>query len=173
VPTRSFHGIRAIATDVDGVLTDGTFWWSTSGDESKRFSFADITGIAIARKAGIHVALISGESSPAGMALVQRYADKLSLTDVFKGCHDKAGALRQFAQTHSLELSQVCFVGDDLLDIPAFEVAGVSAAPADAQPKARAAAHYITRANGGHGVLREVIDAVLEQNSELSAPKPL
>jgi len=156
-----FEKTKAIATDVDGVLTDGTFWWGTNGEELKRFSFADLTGVAMARKAGLHLAIISGESSEAGMTLVQRYADKLQITDVYKGCHDKAAAITEFAARYRLDLSEVCFVGDDLLDIPAMEIAGTSVAPADAQTAARAKAGLIAASNGGCGVLREVIERIL------------
>ena len=74
--------IRAVALDVDGVLTDGGFFWGPSGEEFKRFSFADVMGISLARKAGLIVALISGEDSP----LVDRYAKKLGIGDVIKNC---------------------------------------------------------------------------------------
>lgn len=172
MPTEIFRNIRAVATDVDGVLTDNAVWWSPTGDDYKRFNFIDIAGVSMARKAGLPIALISGDSTPTGLALVQRYADKFSLTDVFKGCHDKADALRQFAAAHRLELSQICYIGDDYLDVPALAIAGVAVAPADAQSIARAQANYIAKANGGYGVVREVIDAILEQNPELTEQKP-
>ena len=147
--------------DVDGVLTDGTFLWGVKGEELKRFSFADVTGVALARAAGIVVALISGESSPDGMALVQRYADKLGIIDVYKGCHDKAAALRGFAVVHELELDEVCFIGDDVMDLPAMAAAGLAAAPADAHASVLARADYVTRAFGGKGAVREVLDLVI------------
>lgn len=158
-----FENVKAIATDVDGVLTDGTFWWGTNGEELKRFCFADVTGIALARKAGIKLALISAESSESGKILVQRYADKLQIADVYKGCHDKAGAVTEFAARHGLHLSEVCFIGDDVPDLPAMEIAGVPVAPANAQKAAKDKAVWITSSNGGFGVLREVIDRILQQ----------
>jgi 3-deoxy-D-manno-octulosonate 8-phosphate phosphatase (KDO 8-P phosphatase) len=158
-----FEKIKAIATDVDGVLTDGMFWWGTNGEEFKRFSFADVTGIALARKAGLKLALISGESSESGMALVQRFADKLQITDVYKGCHDKAAAVTEFAAHHNLQLSEICFIGDDVPDLPAMEIVGVPVAPANAQAVAREKAAWIASRDGGSGVLREVIDLILRQ----------
>ena len=74
------NAIRAVALDVDGVLTDGGFWWGQNGEEFKRFSFADVMGISLARKAGLIVTLISGEDSP----LVDRYAAKLGIEAVTK-----------------------------------------------------------------------------------------
>ena len=80
--------IKAVAMDVDGVLTDGSFWWGPGGAEFKQFHFADVMGISLGRKAGLVFALVSGEASP----LVDRFAEKMGITDVYKGCKDKAGA---------------------------------------------------------------------------------
>jgi 3-deoxy-D-manno-octulosonate 8-phosphate phosphatase (KDO 8-P phosphatase) len=157
--------VKAVAMDVDGVLTDGTFWWGADGEELKRFCFADVTGLGLALRAGIKVALISGESSPAGMALVQRFADKLKIADVYKGCHDKAAAIRNFAGKNQLQLSEICFIGDDLIDVPAMAVVGLAVAPADAQPVAKGNAQLITVRNGGHGAVREVIDTILNSRT--------
>ena len=153
--------IKAVLIDVDGVLTDGSFWWGVNGEEFKRFYFADTTGISRALKAGIRIGLVSGESNEAGMKLVQRLADKLQITDTYKGCHDKAAAVREFAQKHALALSELCFIGDDWIDAPAMEIVGLAVAPADAQPPARAKAHIITKATGGNGAVREVLDALM------------
>lgn len=150
-------GIKAIALDVDGVLTDGGIWWGPDGEEWKRFCFADIMGVSRARKAGILVALISGEDSP----LVDRFATKLGISDVEKGCKDKASALRRFADKEGLRLSEICFMGDDVNDVPAMNLAGLAAAPANAQPVARECATFIATSNGGNGAVRELVEAVL------------
>jgi 3-deoxy-D-manno-octulosonate 8-phosphate phosphatase (KDO 8-P phosphatase) len=155
--------IRALALDVDGVLTDGTFWWGPGGEEWKRFSFADIMGVSLALKAGLIVALISGEDSP----LVDRYAAKFALTDVFKGCKDKAAALRAFAQRRGLELAEIAFMGDDVNDLAAMQLAGVSAAPADAHPVVLEAASFIAQRPGGRGAVRELADAILAARASL------
>jgi len=146
--------LKALALDVDGVLTDNCFTWDARGGESKRFSFRDVMGISIARKAGFLFALISGETTP----LVDRYAAKMSIADVHKGCKEKAAALREFAARHGLALEEVGFMGDDVNDVGALAIAGFAAAPADAHPKARQAAAYVTEACGGHGSVREVLD---------------
>src|SRR2546423_3010255 len=99
--------IRAIALGFDGVLTDGGFWWGPDGAEWKRLSFADVMGVSLARKAGLLVTLISGEDSP----LVDRFAAKMNLDDVTKGCKDKASALRAFAERNQLKLAEICFMG--------------------------------------------------------------
>jgi 3-deoxy-D-manno-octulosonate 8-phosphate phosphatase (KDO 8-P phosphatase) len=158
---KDLNRIKAVAMDVDGVLTDGTYWWGSNGEEFKRFCFADSTGISRALREGLKIALISGESSPSGMTLVQRYADKLKITDVYKGCHDKAAAMRDFAQRNHLDLSETCFMGDDFIDVPAMRIVGIAAAPADAQMRARETAQLVTKRPGGQGAVRELLEMIL------------
>jgi len=150
--------IRAVAMDVDGVLTDNTFTYREDGQESKSFSFRDVMGVSQARKAGLLCALITGESTP----FVDLIANKLGITDLHKGCKDKATALRTFAEKHQLTLEEVCFIGDDINDVPAMVIAGLSAAPSDAHASARCAATFTTQAPGGRGAVREVLDRLLE-----------
>lgn len=153
--------LRAIALDVDGVLTDGGVWWGPDGQEWKRFSFADIMGVSLARKAGFTLALISGEDSP----LVDRFATKMGIVHVEKNCKDKASALKRFAESAAVSLSEICFMGDDVNDLPAMELAGLAAAPANAQPEVRMRAGFISSNNGGNGAVRELVEAVLQARS--------
>ncbi len=154
-----------MAMDVDGVLTDGAFWWGPNGEEFKRFAFLDIMGVSIGRKAGLVFALISGENSP----LVDRYAAKMGIEDVHKGCRQKDVALRAFAQKHGLDLAEICFIGDDVNDAPALELAGFSAVPATAHKTVQRLADYVAINAGGHGAVREIIDLILEQNMQNNA----
>ncbi len=149
--------IKAVAMDVDGVLTDGGVWWGPNGEEWKRFHFADIMGLSLARKSGMIIALLSGENSP----LVDRLAEKLGITDVHKGCTDKARALRAFSERHGLRLQEICFIGDDVNDLPALAIAGLSACPADARLSVRENCQVITKLAGGNGAVRELIDMLL------------
>jgi 3-deoxy-D-manno-octulosonate 8-phosphate phosphatase (KDO 8-P phosphatase) len=152
--------IRGLALDVDGVLTDGTFWWGPAGEEFKRFSLVDIMGVS---RAGLIVALISGEESP----LVDRYAQKFEIKDFFKGCKDKAAALREFAERRNLPLEEICFMGDDVNDLGAMAIAGFSVAPANAHRAARAQAKLVTERDGGLGAVREVVDLILSRDDSL------
>ena len=149
--------IKAIAMDVDGVLTDGGVWWGPNGEEWKRFHFADIMGLSLARKSGMVIALMSGENSP----LVDRLASKLSISDVHKDCKDKASALRTFSEHHGLSLQEICFIGDDVNDLPALSIVGLSACPADARPSIREHCQVVTKLTGGNGAVREVVDMLL------------
>jgi 3-deoxy-D-manno-octulosonate 8-phosphate phosphatase (KDO 8-P phosphatase) len=149
--------VDAVVLDVDGVLTDGSFWWGPNGEEWKRFCFADVMGISIGRKAGLVFGLISGEASP----LVDRFAAKMNIEEVHKGCKDKGAALALFAERQNIPLNRICFVGDDVNDLPAFAIAGMSAAPANAQPAVLAAATVRLAQRGGDGAVRELIELVL------------
>jgi 3-deoxy-D-manno-octulosonate 8-phosphate phosphatase (KDO 8-P phosphatase) len=146
--------IKAIALDVDGVLTDGTFWWDGAGAELKRFSFRDIMGIARASRDGVIFALISGEKNP----IVDRYAAKMRITRVWQGCTEKDAALREFAEGCGLSLEEVAFMGDDVNDLAAIALAGFSAAPADAHESVRSVVKLVTRHPGGNGAVRELLD---------------
>ena len=156
-PTVGLETIRAVAIDVDGVLSDGGLWWGPGGEEWKRFCFADIMGVSLARRAGLILALISGENSP----LVDRYAEKMLIRHVVKGCRDKATALREFAATAGVKLTETCFMGDDVNDLPAMAIAGLSAAPGNAASVVLARADFIAKAPGGNGAVRELMDALL------------
>jgi 3-deoxy-D-manno-octulosonate 8-phosphate phosphatase (KDO 8-P phosphatase) len=152
--------LRAIAFDVDGVLTDGTFVWSETGEESKRFSFADIMGISLLRRLGLKMALISGEPSP----LVDRYAEKMHIPFVLKGTRDKAAALRDFTTKFDITLEQACFFGDDVNDLSAMEIAGLCACPCNAAVEvlAHVSEHgYLSQFPGGRGAVRSFSDAIL------------
>jgi 3-deoxy-D-manno-octulosonate 8-phosphate phosphatase (KDO 8-P phosphatase) len=149
--------VKAVALDVDGVLTDGAVWWGPNGEEWKRFCFHDIMGVSRARKAGLTIALISGEDSP----LVDRFAKKMGITEVYKGCSDKAAALRQFAAACGHDLKEIAFMGDDINDVPAMDICGLPASPANGHPAARAASELVTQGAGGQGAVRELLDLLL------------
>jgi 3-deoxy-D-manno-octulosonate 8-phosphate phosphatase (KDO 8-P phosphatase) len=157
--------LRGIALDVDGVLTDGGVWWGPNGEEWKRFCFADIMGVSRARKAGLTVALISGEDSP----LVDRFAAKLGLIHIEKNCKDKAAALRRFSEAAGIPLAEICFMGDDVNDLPAMEIAAMTAAPANAQQPVLERVDFIASNNGGNGAVRELVEALL--SARIRAPQ--
>jgi 3-deoxy-D-manno-octulosonate 8-phosphate phosphatase (KDO 8-P phosphatase) len=153
--------LQAIAFDVDGVLTDGSLTWSSiTVEEIKTFSFTDIMGISLLRRLNIKLALISGEPSP----LVDRYAQKMHIPFIAKGTRDKAAAIRDFAAKFDVPLANTCFFGDDVNDLSAMEIAGLSACPADAASEVLTyvSRHgFVSTQPGGRGAVRELADAVL------------
>ncbi len=150
--------IKAVALDVDGVLTDGALWWNADGVELKRFSFRDVMGISRASKQGVIFALVSGEDNPH----VTRFAKKMNITNVYQGCKDKGAALQSFAQLHGFALSEICFMGDDINDVGAMKLAGLAAAPADAHASALAVAKFVAGSHGGDGAVRELLDTIFQ-----------
>ncbi len=146
--------INAVALDIDGVLTDGSFLWDGAGTELKKFHFRDIMGISRASHQGIRFALISGEKN----GIVDRIASKFGITDLHQGCSDKAAALRAFSQSSGIPLGEICFMGDDVNDLDALKIAGLSAAPADAHESVLQVAAYVTKKNGGCGAVRELLE---------------
>jgi 3-deoxy-D-manno-octulosonate 8-phosphate phosphatase (KDO 8-P phosphatase) len=150
--------IEAIAMDFDGVLTDGGFWWGPDGSEWKRLCFSDVMGVSLGTRGGLRFAIISGEDSP----LIDRYATKMGIADIFKGCKDKAAALKQFSKRSGVALDRIAYIGDDVNDLEAMRIAGFSAAPSNAHPSVRATVTRVMSNRGGDGAVRELIDGLLE-----------
>ncbi|MBI1846976.1 MAG: HAD family hydrolase [Candidatus Rokubacteria bacterium] len=149
--------VRALVLDVDGVLTDRRMILSERGDELKSFDTRDGIGIGLARRAGFKTALITGEKSP----IAQARGDRLGVDAVVLGARRKADALERLLAEWGLGPETAAYVGDDLLDIPALQRAGLAIAVADAAPEVRAVAHAVTRARGGRGAVRECVERIL------------
>jgi 3-deoxy-D-manno-octulosonate 8-phosphate phosphatase (KDO 8-P phosphatase) len=150
--------IRLLVLDVDGVLTDGRLYFSSRGEELKCFHVRDGAGIVRLIKAGLQVAVISGRSSRA----VERRMSELGVTWVRQGIDDKLSALRELLDILGLGPQAVASVGDDVADLPIFDVARLAIAVADAHASVKSRAHFITQAMGGQGAVREVCDLILE-----------
>jgi 3-deoxy-D-manno-octulosonate 8-phosphate phosphatase (KDO 8-P phosphatase) len=149
--------VRLLLFDVDGVLTDGIVLMHADGSESKGFHIRDGAAIVWAQRAGLLVGLLSARSSG---ATTQRAA-QLAVRIVSQGVANKLTAYEQIVRDAGLEDQAVAYMGDDLLDLPIFARAGLSAAPADAAAEVRAAAHWVSQAPGGRGAVRELIELVL------------
>jgi 3-deoxy-D-manno-octulosonate 8-phosphate phosphatase (KDO 8-P phosphatase) len=155
--------IELLATDIDGVLTDGGMYFGVEGQVMKRFDVKDGYGLARVRDAGVKIAFISTDSSEIGVVR----GEKLRVTEVCVGVPDKRGCLQELLARWGLRADQAVFVGDDLLDLVVRDLVGTFVAPADAVPEVRAQADYVTRASGGHGAMREVCDAIVAHNSTM------
>lgn len=149
--------IRCLVMDVDGVLTDGRMGLTERGDELKSFYSRDGVAVALARRAGITLALITGESSTIGKVR----GNRLGIDHVLLGARRKGESLEALMREHGLDPDAVAYMGDDLLDLPALQRCGLAVAVADAAPEVRAAAHVVTRARGGQGAVREIIEVIL------------
>jgi YrbI family 3-deoxy-D-manno-octulosonate 8-phosphate phosphatase len=149
--------VRALVTDVDGVLTDGGLYYAESGDELKRFDVRDGQGLVLLREAGLLTAIVTRKET----TIVTRRARDLGIAEVHQHVIDKAAALADLCARHGLAPAAVCYVGDDVGDLPAMRLVGLPVAVADAVTQVRRAAAYVTRAGGGRGAIREVCDLVL------------
>ncbi len=150
-------GIRLLALDVDGILTDGTVLVSSDGTEAKAFSILDGMGLKRLEKAGIAVAWISGRAS--GATTVR--ATELKIPHLIQGRTDKLAALQGLATQLGLTAEQIAYMGDDDIDAPAMAWAGIGATVPDAMPSALAAADHVTARPAGHGAVREVCELIL------------
>jgi len=149
--------LRLLLLDVDGVLTDGTISVSGKGEERKSFHIRDGSAILWARHAGIDVGLLSGRKSGA----TAKRAAELKITIVVEGETDKRTAFARIATAQNLTNEEIAYMGDDLLDLPVLQIAGLSAAPADACEDVRRRVHYVTQSAGGRGAVREFIELIL------------
>jgi 3-deoxy-D-manno-octulosonate 8-phosphate phosphatase (KDO 8-P phosphatase) len=149
---------RVLLFDVDGVLTDGTVWLHGDGTESKRFFIRDGTAVVLARRAGLKVGLISGRPSDATM---QR-ASQLEFDFVHQVSSSKLAAFEAVLTAANVGAEQVAYMGDDLIDLPLLRRAGLAAAPANAVPEARAAAHWVSSFAGGAGAVRDLVEFILK-----------
>jgi 3-deoxy-D-manno-octulosonate 8-phosphate phosphatase (KDO 8-P phosphatase) len=149
--------IELLLVDVDGVLTDGQIIYSDRGDELKAFHVRDGSGLKFWLSQGKQAGIITGRRS----AVVERRAAEMGLGIVVQGAEDKRAALQEVLRKRTLTVAQVCYVGDDLPDVPLLRDCGVGVAVADACAEARAAADYITLASGGRGAVREVVELLL------------
>ena len=149
--------IRLIVSDVDGVWTDGGMYYSRKGDEWKKFNTRDGMAVELLRKRGIEVAWITGENTE----IVSRRAAKLGIEQVFQGVRDKATKLKALMDGAGLRAREVAYIGDDINDLPAFALCGLTATVADGMPAVLNAADYVCRLGGGQGAFREFAEIIL------------
>ena len=149
--------VRLLLTDVDGVMTDGNVFITSDG-EFKQFNIQDGLGLVLLRKCGIKVGWISARPS----IITTKRAEELHIDYLSQENVSKVAAAEDILAKEGLNWSQVCFVGDDVVDLCLLKRAGVAVAVANAIPEAKAMAHYTTRDRGGHGAVREVVTMILE-----------
>jgi len=153
--------IRLVAFDVDGVFTDGRFYLSDDGVETKAFNTQDGFGVRQLINAGIEVAVISGRQSVA----VDRRMTELGVPHVVQGCRDKIAALDELTTALGISAAECAFVGDDVPDLPLLQKVGFSVAVANAVSAVREHCNHTTSAAGGSGAVREVCELILAARS--------
>ncbi|MBX3665531.1 MAG: HAD hydrolase family protein [Burkholderiales bacterium] len=162
---QAFPDIRLAAFDVDGVLTDGGLHYSGDGDVMKTFDVRDGVGMRMLQDSGIEVAIITSRKAP----MVELRAADLGIRHLRQGVHDKAGALGALLAALAVPPAAAAFMGDDLVDLPAFRLCGFTATVAGAPALLKRHAHHVTRARGGHGAVREFCELLLHRRGMLTA----
>lgn len=151
--------IKMFLTDCDGCLTDGGMYYSENGDELKKFNTRDGMGFKLLRERGIITGIITSEN----VDLNRRRVEKLKLDILEADCQDKASTVKRICEEHKILLENVCYVGDDINDIEVLKMVGYGCCPADAMPQVKDAVDFISGINGGNGVIRDIVNIILEK----------
>jgi len=152
------RGVRLAIFDVDGVMTDGTLYFGPRGEAMKAFNIQDGHGLKLLQKAGIATAILSGRKS----AAVARRAKELAIAHVIQGTgDDKVPAFEGLVKKLKLSEGACSFMGDDIQDLAVMRRCGLAVAPSNAVEAVRSSAHYVTRAHGGRGAIRELADLMI------------
>ena len=157
IERRASH-IKLLLMDCDGVLTDGRFWLLNNGDEQKGFHVHDGLGLELWHRAGMRSGIISGRKSN----VVEQRARDLKIEFVRQGAEAKLDSFEALLTEAGIEDSEVAYIGDDLNDIPLLMRAELAVAVANAAEETRSVAHLVTRAAGGFGAVREVVEIILK-----------
>lgn len=153
-----FKGIAALVIDVDGVLTDGSLLYGAHGEEIKKFDIKDGTGIRLFLSAHLEFAVITGRDS----AALDYRLKELGVVNFYKNIRNKERTLKAYGIQTGIALSKICFIGDDIIDIPALKIVGYPICVADSADEVKGYADYITEKRGGYGAVREVINLILK-----------
>lgn len=154
--------IRLLVLDVDGVLTDGKLYFDHAGNEMKAFNTRDGLGIKALQRIGIEIAIITGRKS----TVVTRRMEQLAVEHVYQGREDKLSAYLDLLSKTGMQEHEVCFAGDDWIDIPVLLRVGLAVTVADAEVEVKNRSHLVTSRNGGDGAVREICNLILEAQSK-------
>jgi YrbI family 3-deoxy-D-manno-octulosonate 8-phosphate phosphatase len=150
-------GIKLVAFDVDGVLTNGEIIYSESGEEIKIFNAKDGHGMVVLSRKGLITAIITARQTP----IVDKRAVDLEITHVYQGAKNKLIALQDLMAKYNIEYSQIAYVGDDMPDVCILELVGLAFCPNDAVDEVKKICHFISSKEGGKGAVREISDFIL------------
>jgi YrbI family 3-deoxy-D-manno-octulosonate 8-phosphate phosphatase len=150
--------IELILSDVDGVLTDGSIWYDNQGVELKGFHIRDGLGIKLWQRAGFKFGVLTARTSH----IVKLRAGELGIDIVRQGFEDKLPVAQDILRERGLAPEQVCYIGDELTDLPVIRFVGLGVAVGDAAEEVRAAAAHTTALSGGHGAVRELVETILK-----------
>jgi 3-deoxy-D-manno-octulosonate 8-phosphate phosphatase (KDO 8-P phosphatase) len=150
--------VRLVLLDVDGVLTDGRLLQFSDGTEGRAFHVRDGYGIKMGQRLGLEFGILSGRASK----VVEARARELGITETHVGVLEKEACYLEISKRLDLSDERVCYMGDDLVDVPVLRRVGLGVAPAGASEEATIAAHWVTGRAGGEGAVRELITLILK-----------
>jgi 3-deoxy-D-manno-octulosonate 8-phosphate phosphatase (KDO 8-P phosphatase) len=154
--------VKLLIVDVDGVLTDGRIIYSDSGDQLKFFDVTDGMGLALFSRAGLKSAILTAK----GSRLVSRRSKDMHVDKVYQNAHRKLEVFKKILSDFSVTPEEVCFIGDDVVDVPVLKKVGLAVSVPNAVPEVKNEAHYITKRKGGRGAVREIIDIILKSQGK-------
>ncbi len=155
--------IKVLLLDVDGVLTDGTLLYSSSGEEFKAFNTLDGFGITLLRESGIETGIITARES----VMVSRRATELKMAHVYQGARNKSEPFRRILKEQGLKPFEIAYMGDDWLDLPLLTKVGLAISPANGADEVKERVHYVTPRSGGQGAVRDACMLILEAQDKL------
>ncbi|UBZ06845.1 HAD hydrolase family protein [Salegentibacter mishustinae] len=150
--------IKLLVSDVDGVWTDGAFYYNENGDSMRKFNTKDSYGVSLATIVGLPILILSGEDN----LFVRKRMEKLGIQDVVLGVEDKLPALRQYCDSSNISLSEVAYIGDDMNDLNLVDKVGFFACPCDAYYGIKNLSNLVLTTGGGMGAFREFVEEVLD-----------
>jgi 3-deoxy-D-manno-octulosonate 8-phosphate phosphatase (KDO 8-P phosphatase) len=160
-PLFIFKNTRFLLLDVDGIMTDGKITYTNSGDELKSFSVYDGLGIKLLAEAGIGTGVVTARESE----IVKKRCAELSISPVFQNIKDKSSVINIIEKDFNIKKENICFMGDDLIDLPLLKLCGIPVTVPNACPEAKSLAKYLTENSGGSGAVREVCELILKSQN--------
>lgn len=154
--------VKLLILDIDGVMTDGRIIYSIYGDELKFFDVQDGFGISLLNRSGVKVVIVTAKKS----RIVKKRARDLKVAKAYCGFTDKTIAFADILKRFKVAPEEICFMGDDLIDLPVLRKIGFAVSVPNAVEEVKAAAHYVTSKMGGRGAVREICDLILKSQGK-------
>lgn len=155
--------IRILLLDVDGVLTDGSLLYTSTGEEIKTFNTQDGFGITLLHQAGLKTGIITARKSP----IVERRATELKMAHIYQGTRKKNEAFKEILKKTGIKPYEVAYMGDDWLDLSLLQQVGLALTPANGAEELKEVVHHVTARTGGHGAVRDACTLILSAKGEL------
>ena len=158
---KKYRKIKLVLTDVDGVLTDGCMYYSSKGEELKKFHTRDGMAVELLLQKNIKTIIVTREKSKITLSR----AKKIKINKVYSGIKQKELLLPQICKLFKVTTNQIAFIGDDINDEKIMKLIGLSVSPSDGVPRIKKIANLVTMTSGGKGVLRELVDVIISSQS--------